>query len=49
MSELREAARKAVATFDRWLWTGMDDAELVKVMEALREALNQQDAWDKEP
>ncbi len=49
MNDVREAARHALATFDRWLWTSMDEVELVRAMEALREALNQQDAWDREP
>jgi hypothetical protein len=49
MNDIREAARHAVATFDRWLWMNMDEVELVKAMEALREALKHQDAWDKEP
>lgn len=42
MNELEAAARKVVATFDRWLWAGMDEVELVKAVEELRAALNKQ-------
>jgi hypothetical protein len=49
MSELKEVARKTVAVFDKWIWSGIGDEELVKAMEELREAVSQQDEWEKEP
>ena len=49
MSELKEAARNAVSVFDRWIWSGIGDDELVRAIEALRAAIKQQEEWEKEP
>jgi hypothetical protein len=49
MNEVKEAARNFIGIFDRWMWCGIDEVEMVKALEELREAVKKQDEWEKEP